>query len=212
MAARSNAEVFDTIYRYHLWGVGSGTGSISFLNRPFIRFLNSFLVEHPDIQSVVDIGCGDWQIARHIDFGDREYIGCDVSRVVLDKTEARYGGPHRRFVMLDAVADELPEADLAIVKDVLLHLANADIARVLAKLTRYRYVIIQSEVSDDALRNNKDISNGFFRPVDIEAAPFVASGYRKASSYYEGIRLPFYLIFRLFGFPTTRKVIYVRGG
>lgn len=81
----SNSDSFNKIYKYNLWGFGSGIGSISFLNKPYIDFINNYLNSHPDIKTIVDIGCGDWQIARNFNLKDKEYLGCDVSDFIIQK-------------------------------------------------------------------------------------------------------------------------------
>ncbi len=52
----SNSSIFDNIYRKNKWLLGSGSGSVAIFNRPFIRYVNQYLIEHPEIQTIVDIG------------------------------------------------------------------------------------------------------------------------------------------------------------
>ena len=60
--------IFKYIYIYNLWGFGSGSGSLSQNNKQYIDFLNQFIHSHIDIHRIIDLGCGDWQLHRHIDF------------------------------------------------------------------------------------------------------------------------------------------------
>src|SRR6478735_6812488 len=69
--------VFEHIYRNDLWHGGSGPGSLPSVNRPYVRFLHGFLRAN-QIQTVVDLGCGDWQFSRRIDWGGARYLGLDV--------------------------------------------------------------------------------------------------------------------------------------
>ena len=77
-------KIFDTIYKYNLWLFGSGTGSLAINNKPYISFLNKFIKEN-NIKSVIDIGCGDWQISENIDWSNIKYLGIDVVQSVIDK-------------------------------------------------------------------------------------------------------------------------------
>jgi len=203
----TNGDIFDSIYRYHWWIFGSGTGSISAFNRPFIDYVNDFLRSHTEVHTVVDIGCGDWQIAQHFDLRNREYIGCDVSAVILEKTRTRFAAPRRRFVHLDAVTDELPDGDLVIVKDVLHHLSNANVSSILSKLARYKYTIVQNDIYA-VPHKNSDINNGGFRPLDITTLPFNAPFYRTAT-YTESLRKPLNMARLLVGLPAINKGIFV---
>ena len=190
----TRAEIFDAIYkRRRTWGITtppSGSGAIWTLNKPFTRFVNNFFDAHPDIHTVVDIGCGDWNISKHLTLKGKKYIGCDVSPLILNETKARYLSPERQFLTLDAVADELPDGDVAIVKDVCIHLSNDDVTRLLQKLKKYRYVIIQNDVyGGTSAKSAKDIPTGKFRPLDIRNAPFNAQGYSLGLEYTEGYKV-----------------------
>lgn len=208
MFTNSNQQVFDSIYKNNSWIFGSGIGSIATFNKPFINFINEYLRDHTDIHTVVDIGCGDWQIGRHFELGERKYIGCDVSEFILKKVESRFASPHIRFQQLDAVSDMLPKGDLIIVKDVLQHLSLADAARILQKLEGYKHVIIQNDVYQAQVAN-KEILNGGFRPLDIRLAPFRLNQYKEAHKYTEGLRIPLNASRRLFFMTPIRKSILI---
>ncbi|MBI4118482.1 MAG: class I SAM-dependent methyltransferase [Parcubacteria group bacterium] len=185
VASQSRAHLFDEIYKKHKWLFGSGSGSVAVLNRPYIRFVNSVLEKHSDIHTVVDIGCGDWQIGQNLELGNKDYVGCDISRFILEKTKQKFASPRRRFIHLDAVTDELPQGDLVIVRDVLQHLSNKEVARVLSKLGKYKYAIIQNDIRSGGTRN-RDIRTGDFRQLDITAPPFNATRYHLSFVYTSG--------------------------
>ena len=65
-------ETFETIYKYNMWLFGSGSGSLAINNRPYISFLKDF-ISNNKIKSVVDIGCGDWQISENINWNNIKY-------------------------------------------------------------------------------------------------------------------------------------------
>ena len=67
-------KVFDAIYKYNLWIFGSGSGSLAINNKPYIKYLKNFL-KNNNIKTVVDIGCGDWQISENIDWTNIKYLG-----------------------------------------------------------------------------------------------------------------------------------------
>ena len=163
--------VFNHIYSTNRWLFGSGTGALAFNNQSYIRFLQRFLDSHPDINTVLDLGCGDWQIGSQIDWGERHYIGIDASDFIIAKTQARYASATIRFRVLNAVDEELPDADLIIIKDVLEHLSNENIDIILKKTEKYSYVLIQNDIGV-LTTLNENIRDGGYRKLDVSAKPF----------------------------------------
>lgn len=169
--------------------MGSGPGSFPPFNATFVSFFNDFIKTHSDIKTVVDIGCGDGQTAKHFDISGKTYIGCDVSSFALDKIKKVHFSGNIRFQLLDATYGTLPDGDVAVVKDVLQHLSNESVSGILEKLDKYRYVIMQNDVYKNQLEN-KNIENGGWRPLDITTAPFFAGKYTLTKYYTEYLYVP----------------------
>lgn len=87
-----HAEVFNEIYQKNLWGHGSGPGSIPQNTEPYRWYLHNFIRAN-GIRSVLDVGCGDWQISSLMDWNGIDYVGVDVSSVVLNNTKKFWGWP-----------------------------------------------------------------------------------------------------------------------
>lgn len=154
-----HSEIFDRIYTSNLWGTGSGAGSAPANTEPYRRFLSTFIRTNR-VRSVLDVGCGDWQIGKLIDWSGVHYTGLDVSGVVLKNTRlhARDGV---QFIEADATTDPLPRADLLILKDVLQHWSNDDILRFLPKLQGFDRALITNGFHPALIRHiNKDIETG----------------------------------------------------
>lgn len=161
-------EHFESIYDLKVWGRGSGAGSVPRHCRPYRRYLERFLKERR-IKSVVDVGCGDWQFSRLIDWRGIQYHGFDVAQSVVIENEARFGASNISFTRMDAHDAILPDADLLIVKDVMQHWPDAAIFRFLPTIARYRYALITNGYTGEA---HKDIDVGDYRPLDLTRAPF----------------------------------------
>jgi hypothetical protein len=56
---------FDKIYRTNMWGYKSGGGSDPEFAQVWIDHVNALLAKQ-DIKTVVDVGCGDWRIGKHL--------------------------------------------------------------------------------------------------------------------------------------------------
>lgn len=83
-ADRSTQEIFEEIYAEGKWGGlsledGSGSGSNEQVAQSYIDLVNGYLRGHPEIHRIVDIGCGDFRVARNFELGDGQtYLGTDI--------------------------------------------------------------------------------------------------------------------------------------
>ena len=170
-----HAKVFDDIYKENKWRVGSGPGSTVENTEPYRDFISTFLKER-SITSVLDIGCGDWQFSRLIDWGNVRYSGADVSETALEL--ARKAAPAGyTFMPLNATKDPLPEADLLIMKDVLQHWPNQDIQAFIPKLSTFKYALLTNGFPPNKMKYlNVNIRPGMGRPVELTAPPFNLPG------------------------------------
>jgi SAM-dependent methyltransferase len=161
--------VFKTIYDRSVWGGGSGLGSNPHVAKPYMMFLQAFLQNNP-IRSIVDIGCGDWQFSQHINWGDRTYLGIDVVPSVIEANTKRFARPNVSFTCANPASDTFtpPTGDLLLLKDVLQHLSNANVQKLLALTRRFKYSLITNAYAPV----NDDCQNGDTRPLDIRAHPF----------------------------------------
>jgi len=167
----SSSRVFQKIYAKNRWVFGSGEGSKPEIAQPYMEFLQNFLREK-NIQSVVDVGCGDWQFSQLIEWGNVKYLGLDVVPEVIEENQRQFGSEDISFQVFDATREALPPADLLLIKDVLQHWPNAAIQNFLPNLKKYRYALITNDADE---RTNVDISFGEHRAVDITLPPFNVS-------------------------------------
>lgn len=173
-------EIFTRYYDQGEWGrndVGegiSGVGSILDNARPYVEYLQKFIDKH-HIKSVVDVGCGDWELSKNIRWGSIKYYGYDVVQSVIGKDIERYGTPRIHFICADGVNACLPKADLLICKDVLQHLPNSYIHTLISKFGRFKYCLLTNDISAPSVANpqfNNDIPIGSGRFVDLTLPPF----------------------------------------
>jgi SAM-dependent methyltransferase len=187
----SNSVVFTDIYERGEWGIdenrkgNSGTGSDPYNARPYISFLKNYLEDHA-IQSVVDLGCGDWRIGQQINWGNIKYIGVDVVESVISENVKRFSSTTVSFVKADGTEYALPKADLLICKDVLQHLPFKDIMNIIKQFGKYKHCIIVNDVDPVKLTcKNEDIPRGHHRHLDLTEPPFSLNG-KKILTYVSG--------------------------
>lgn len=145
--AQSRQEQFEDIYAKNIWGgekntLFSGPGSYrQDLVDAYVEVVNNFLNEK-QIQSVIEIGCGDFNVAKNYAENFASYVGIDIASNVISQNKTKYETNTVRFVCMDAVEESLPDAQLCLVRQVFQHLSNKEIKLVLSKLEKFDYVII----------------------------------------------------------------------
>jgi len=168
-------EAFEKVYATNEWHHGSGEGSLPRHTRGYVQFLQQFLREKR-IKSVVDMGCGDWQFSRLIDWTGIQYHGFDLVKSVIDANTRQFSKPNIAFNRYDGDFSQLPDADLLITKDVLQHLSHANIMKFLPHINRYPMCLITNCVNPHGETLNKDIEDGEFRYLDMRLPPFNVHG------------------------------------
>src|SRR3954471_5293227 len=101
---------FEEIYQQDLWTNGSGPGSLPKHTIEYRAFLSKFISEN-DIRTVTDLGCGDWQSTRLLDWSGVRYLGLDVVRSIVDRNNKIYSSENIRFLHVTDL-DQLPGGDL----------------------------------------------------------------------------------------------------
>lgn len=160
-------DAFSEVYRTKLWGAVddgeffSGEGSTEFYAVPYSRVVTGLIREH-HIRTVLDLGCGDFRVGKRICSEVRvHYTGVDIVPDLIAYNKSHFGREGIDFRCANIIADELPDADLCLIRQVLQHLSNAQISQVLKKLAKYPYVLVTEDVfSGRGLRPNLDHIHG----------------------------------------------------
>jgi SAM-dependent methyltransferase len=178
-------DIFDKIYENSYWGKGSGGGSSPEATEPYKIFLENFIRQH-DIESIVDLGCGDWQFSQFLDFGSATYFGIDASKNVIANNQRSFSRKGVSFANPPKDYNLLPSADLLACKDVLMHLSTKEIKDILSILPKFKYALITNDIPCVSgfgeillkLQNlfspvvNKEIKTGDYRALDPTRHPF----------------------------------------
>lgn len=160
--------VFSEIYQRNGWnGVESlsGPGSGPAPTAPIAAAIEE-LVWRLNIQSVLDVGCGDGYWMPDLP----GYVGIDVAPEAIELARSRH--PDRAYLVTD-VDDERIRAgrfDLVITRDAMQHLSFADGLALLEGIrrTRSHWLLGSTYVGGD----NVDVATGECYSPDLSAAPF----------------------------------------
>ena len=167
-------EVFSRIYRENLWKHGSGSGSNEDFCRNYVNFLNEFIKVN-NIKSVLDIGCGDWQFSKNIDFSNVNYLGIDVADSVIEANKKLYTKENIQFVCNKIENLEKQNVDLVLCKCVMQHLSFNEIFKILKSIENCKIWILTNDITDSS-RENHDIFDGEYRQLDLRKNPFNLNG------------------------------------
>lgn len=166
---RSPKTVFEDIYRHNQWGgksgeIYSGLGSRGQMATEYVDIVSSFILQR-GVKSIVDVGCGDFYISNKL--LERapwplSYVGLDSAKSVIDANRACFARKGVVFRWTDVIKEELPSADLCLIRQVLQHLSNRQIAIILRKLRCFKWVLITEHYPhQDRFREfNADIAQG----------------------------------------------------
>jgi len=166
-------KIFCGIYRNNSWADPesiSGRGS-TLAYTVVIRRVLPALLESLEASSLLDAPCGDFNWMRQVDLGGLKYIGGDVVPELIARNRELYGDARRDFLVLDITKDQLPEVDVILCRDCLIHLSYKHIHAAIAnfKKSNSRYLLTTTH---PALRGNSNIPTGAWRSVNLQLPPF----------------------------------------
>ncbi|XVN42451.1 MAG: class I SAM-dependent methyltransferase [Candidatus Rickettsia vulgarisii] len=176
-------QIFTKIYDQNLWGSGSGPGSNPINAEPYLKLLQSYL-DDPKFVSIVDLGCGDWQLMKTLRIPDsKAHIGFDLVKSVINTNIKNYQKDNINFNHIHKLADlKNQKGDLLIVKDVLQHSNNQEIKYFIKEiLPNFKYALITNDYF--STNNNSEISTGLYRTIDLESEPFNMSSIKTLLDY-----------------------------
>ncbi len=179
--------IFNKIYGQGVWGKKSG---LSFFSgpgshdgkvvTPYVESVKLFLEQIGGKPSAVDLGCGDFNVGQQIRPFCGNYIACDVVLDLITDNAQKFAALDVDFRCVDMVDDALPKADVIFLRQVLQHLSNAMIAKVLAKVpVSCKHLILTEDIPwQDGFSPNLDKPTGpstrtqFGSGVVVDTLPF----------------------------------------
>ena len=168
------SQVFANIYHNNRWKSEesvSGIGSEIRQTEVLVNKLSQLLKEL-QIESVLDIPCGDFNWMQRVDLKNVKYTGADIVEELINKNIEKYGKTNNiEFRTLNLITDPLPRSNMIIIRDCLVHLSYKEIFSAIKN--------IKSSGSDFLLtttfpehHKNYDIPTGKWRPLNMQDKPF----------------------------------------
>lgn len=159
-------DAMNQIYSQKLWGTDdsgfySGEGSHRpEIVKPYVEFVTNFLTSFENSLVVCDLGCGDFNVGKELVKHTKKYLAVDIVSDLIERNKKNFTAENLEFQCLDIAVDDLPSGDCAILRQVLQHLSNAEIQKIIRKLTNFKFLILTEHLPFGEFIPNKDIISG----------------------------------------------------
>ena len=170
----SNKKIFSNIYKFQKWNnndigefkkynSGPGSDNDNFASE-YQKKISEFFQTLKTKPIIADLGCGDFEVGcKLVDYSSK-YYAIDIFEDLISFNKKKFSNLEVDFMVLDITTDELPYADIYIIRQVLQHLSNDSIFKFLKKIeNKCKYLIITEHLPDKEIKNfkaNKDINTG----------------------------------------------------
>ena len=148
----------------------SGRGSSLRSTEAIRRELPALFAEF-HVRRIIDAGCGDFHWFRELELPLDSYLGIEVVEELTRQNQERHGGDRRRFITLDIIRDPLPQADLILCRDCLVHLKNRQVMAALRNFRRSHSTYLLA-TTFTASHPNHDVPLGGWRAINLQRPPF----------------------------------------
>jgi SAM-dependent methyltransferase len=168
----STQEIFTEIFHKNAWkGVesASGPGSDPDQTERIIMELAP-LLNDLEVETMLDIPCGDFNWMKMLNLNGITYIGMDIVEELI-RSNKKYEADNITFAHADLLTDQLPKVDLILCRDCLVHFSFADIERSLRNVCHSKSKYFLTTTHPDASQN-VDITTGAWRPLNLQIEPF----------------------------------------
>jgi hypothetical protein len=181
----NSKEIFKNIYENFGFGSTesrSGPGSTIAETEKLIDNIR-VIIKSLNIESVTDLPCGDLNWINYLFQDIKSYTGCDIVEECVKENQIKY--PEYNFKCLDLETDNIPDADLLIVRDVLGHqpleVALNMIRNILNSNCKYLLSTTWASKKEGVWavpekgtihRENEGVDYGRFYPVNLMGDPF----------------------------------------
>jgi len=134
-------QIFNKIYSEKLWTPDkqkncflyySGLGSHEIeLIEEYIKATRNYLISFANKPSVIDLGCGDFNIGSKLRKYCSTYIATDIVDDLINYNIQKYKDLKINFKILDIIKEKIPKVEICFLRLVLQHLSNKDISNFL---------------------------------------------------------------------------------
>jgi len=169
----SRAAVFSEIHRTNAWRDPesvSGRGS-TLARTTVITSQLPVLLQELNADSLIDAACGDFNWMRYVDLGSIKYIGVDIVSALIARNRQLYQTDQRTFAVQDITKDRLPDADVILCRDCLIHLSFKSIKAAISNFKKTSAIYLLC-TTHSTVTKNTDCPDGSWRNINLLLPPF----------------------------------------
>ncbi len=171
---KGREKLFTDFYKINQWSNEesiSGPGSTLEYTEN-IRTEIPKLLKQLNIKSILDAPCGDFnwfgRINQPLDFN---YTGGDIVGPMIKNNIKQFENHRTRFIQIDITKDKLPNTDLWLCRDCLIHFSDKDIFNTLSNFLKSDISYLLTTTYTES-KTNKNIPTGSHRFLNLELPPF----------------------------------------
>jgi len=174
----SSKKKFELIYKSNFWSSKESISGLGSEYKNTINLRNEMvkLIKNYKIESILDAPCGDFNWIKSLINKNLKYIGGDIVSNLIDQNNKIYKNDNIIFIPLDITSDKLPNSNLMICRDCLIHLSFKNIKLFFENFrnSNINYLLLTSYKLKDSSKviKNIDITDGEFREIDLSVYPF----------------------------------------
>ncbi len=166
--------LFTDYYERRIWGNPesvSGAGSTISYTKTLRKELPE-IINNLEVDTLLDAPCGDFnwfkEIRKELDI---HYIGGDIVKELITENQQTYKFENTRFIHLDITKEELPNADIWLCRDCLIHFSDYDIKKAFSRFidSDIPYLLTTTHPLNTI---NTNIATGEVRLLNLEIEPF----------------------------------------
>ena len=171
---KNNEKIFTDIYNSNGWGDTesvSGSGS-RIENTTNLRKELIYLIDKLNIKSILDVPCGDMNWMSKVDLKNIRYYGFDIVKELIEQNKKKFKHKSYIFKCKDAISDTLPQVDLILCRDLIIHFPIKEIWNLLNNFikSRSKYLLISKSINQNTFNQNIEFGNWASR--NLEKSPF----------------------------------------
>ena len=94
------------------------------------------------------LGCGDFNVGKELVPYTKKYVAVDIVTDLIAHHKEKFKEENLEFRCLDIAVDDLPSGDCALLRQVLQHLSNTEVQKIVHKLPDFKYVIVTEHIPE----------------------------------------------------------------
>ncbi len=174
-SVKDNKDRFTLFFHKNIFGSAeSRSGEGSSLDSTFIvRKELPKLLKKYKVSTFIDAPCGDfnWMKTVNLDMVDN-YHGIDIVEEIISNNNQKYGNDKYIFICKDMIRDDLPQGDLLMCRDCLVHLSFNDGIKLIRNIKKAKIKYLLMTTFTDRTVNYDLSPIDVWRPLNMQLHPF----------------------------------------